>query len=81
MAWNSSFKFISYSPLSFGILVDLEDYNLMVPFRFVNIYGTYTNKNTLWEGIKLSSLLSMPNVILRGVLDFTLSIWGVSSST
>jgi len=55
-------------------MVDLIDHDLNCSFRLINVYVVYVDRVPFWEGVSNLRFLNVPNIILRGDLNFTLSI-------
>ena len=65
-----------------GILLKVSMRGWSLPFSILNVYGPYLHRDTFWNVVASGGLLSTPNLILAGDLNFTLSaseIWGAKA--
>ena len=56
-----------------GIVLKAIFKGLVETFTVINCYGPYVQRNTYWNNLVSSGLLGMPNLLLVGDLNFTLS--------
>ena len=62
-----------------GILVNAKFRGSPTTFSILNCYGPYSNREAFWSRAKAGGLLSLPNLISAGDLNFPLNageIWG-----
>ena len=53
-------------------------------FTVINCYGTYTQRTVFWDNLAVGGLLKLPNLLLAGNLNFTISsfeVWGSKART
>ena len=65
-----------------GILVQAKFRGSLETFSILNYYGPYSGREYFWNCVMAGVLLSLPNSILVGDLNFTLNageIWGKSA--
>ena len=62
-----------------GIVLKTIFNGLLETFTVINCYGPYVQRTTYWNNLVFGGLLGMPNLLLAGNLNFTLSfaeVWG-----
>ena len=65
-----------------GILVQAKFRGSPTTISILNCYGPYSGHELFWNEVMVGGLLSLPNLILVGDLNFTLNagdIWGKSA--
>ena len=56
-----------------GILLKANFKGLAETFTIINCYGPYTQRTSYWNNLVTGGLLGLPNLLLAGDLNFTLS--------
>ena len=78
-SWNPKlFKCKAYQTVA-GILLKATIMGSALKLSILNCYGPYHNRDSFWNVVASGGLLSLPNLILAGDLNLTLSaseIWG-----
>ena len=71
VAWNPIFPNLRDFKTCAGLLIKgkLKGYSSMV--HLLNIYGPYSQRRYFWDRILLLGLLSLPQLILDGDMNFT----------
>ena len=62
-----------------GIILKASIKGLSKSLTIFNCYGPYSHRTIFWDNVQLGGLLALPNLLLAGDLNFTLSsseIWG-----
>ena len=65
-----------------GIVLKAIFKGLPETFTVINCYGPYVQRTTYWNNLVSGGLLGMPNLLLAGDLNFTLSsaeVWGLKA--
>ena len=72
-AWNPrSIKCKAYHTFA-GILLQAHVRGLSFPLNILNVYGPYKNRIQFWDNTLSGGLLNLPNLVLAGDLNLTLS--------
>ena len=62
-----------------GIILKATFKGLSETFTVINCYGPYTQRTVYWNNLVASGILRLPNLLLAGDLNFTISsseVWG-----
>ena len=84
MAWNPNISFQSIGFYKDLIATELEDPETEWHFSFFNAYGPFQNRRQHWETLDTQGALYLPNLILEGDLNLTISVgefWGKKRSS
>jgi hypothetical protein len=55
-------------------VLDLLEFDSCASFRIINLYGAYANIIPFYTDLNNSGFISAQNIIIRGDLNFTLSL-------
>ena len=78
-AWSHALNLISIKRFGTVIGTELEDSEIWKHFMVLNIYGPFYDRKTFWERLEGSRALDLPDLIIGGDLNLTLSsneVWG-----
>ena len=56
-----------------GIILKATFKGLFETFTVINCYGPYTQRTIFWDNLVAGGLLKLPNLLLAGNLNFTIS--------
>ena len=71
--WNPSLvRCKAFSSIT-GIVLRASIRGIIKVFTIINCYGPYAHRSVFWDNIQAGALLSLPNLLLPGDLNFTIS--------
>jgi hypothetical protein len=77
--WSPDFQALSSSSVRNSISISLKHKKSDFVFFVVNIYGSYSDHISFWEELSNAGTFFIPNLVIGGDLNFTLSlreVWG-----
>jgi hypothetical protein len=77
--WSPNFKALSMSSSISTISMNLKHKYVDYAFSVINIYNPYSDRIPFWEDLKNEGIFNDPFTVMRGDLNFTLSlreVWG-----
>ena len=78
-AWSPALNLISVHRFGTVVGTKLEDSETGKHFMILNIYGSFYDRKTFWERLEGSGAMDLPDLILGGNLNLTLTnneVWG-----